>query len=160
MQGLGRLAAQRLDRVHRRAVGRQRMEVVEHERQRTAQALLQGLGQRGGEGVGAGVLVTRSRRAARRAGRGGEVDRQVGHAQAQRVDQAAPERRERRVLGPERVPGDVVALRPGRQQRRLAGARAGDDGGHAAAQGLVQACLQLRARQRRRRDRCGQGSWS
>ena len=144
VQGLGRLAAQRLDRVHRGAVGRQCMEVVEHEPQRAVQALLQGLGQRRGEGVGAGVLVRARVGPARGAGRGGEVDREVGHAQAQRVHQAAPERRERCVLGAERVPGDVVALRPGRQQRRLAGAGAGDDGGHAAAQGLVQACLQLR----------------
>ena len=100
VQGLGRLAAQRLDRVHRGAVGRQRMEVVEHEPQRAVQALLQGLGQRRGEGVGAGVLVRARVGPARGAGRGGEVDREVGHAQAQRVHQAAPERRERCVLGP------------------------------------------------------------
>jgi hypothetical protein len=160
VQGLGRLAAERLDRMHRRAVGRQCVEVVEHQRQRTAQALLQGLGQRRGEGVGAGLLVGARVRAARRVGRGCEVDREVGHAQAQRVDEAAPERRERRVLRSERVPGDLVALRPGAQQRRLAHARARDDRGQAAAQALVQACLQLRSRQRGGRPPARAGSWS
>ena len=135
VQGLGRLAAERLDRAHRGAAGRQRVEVVEDERQRPAQALLQRLGQRGGEGVGARALVGAGVGTARGAGRRREIDGQVGHAQAQRVDQAAAERRERRVLGPERVPGDVVALGPGREQRRLAEAGARDHGGQAAAAG-------------------------
>ena len=138
VQRLRRLPAERLDRAHRGAAGRQRVEVVEDQRERPAQTFLQRLRQRRGEGVGAGGLVGARIGAARGARRGREVDGEVGNAQAQRVDQAAAERRERGVLLAERVPGDVLALGPGREQRRLAEARAGNDGGHAAVQGLVQ----------------------
>ena len=156
VQGRGRLAAERLDRAHRRPVGRQRVEVVEDERERPAQALLQRLRQRSGEGVRARALVGTGVGTARGGGRRRQIDGQVGHAQPQRVDEAAGERGERRVLRPERVPGDVVTVGPGRQERRLAEAGPRDHGAQAALQGIVQAPLQRGARERRGRDRCGQ----
>jgi hypothetical protein len=154
VQRRGRLAAERLDRAHRRAVGRQRVEVVEDQCERPPQALLQRLRQRRREGVGAGALVGARVGAARGAGRCRQVHGQVGNAQAQRVDEAATERRER-ASSPKRVPGHVVALEPA--------ARSVDLPKPAPAMTVVRrrcsllgAPLQLGARERRRRDRCGQ----
>jgi hypothetical protein len=70
-----RLPAQRFHDAHRRPVGRQLVEIVEDEAEGTMQALLQGLAERRGEGVGARARVGVGVGPARDPERGGQVDR-------------------------------------------------------------------------------------
>ena len=116
------------------------MDVVQHEHEVVRQLLPESLAERAGDGVGT-----------RAVGPGGAARRLRFRRQRNPLphclDDAARQRRQIGVLTRERVPRALHVGRPEGEQRRLAEARAGDDGREALAERLVEPVLEPRAPQ-------------
>ena len=154
MQHGGRVPAERFDEANRRGRLSDLVQVVEHEHEVAAQALVEGCAQRGGVRLRTSVVVRVGDGPAPAAHGGLDLGRKPRHADAEGVENAARERAQHDVLGRQRVPARAHAERPAGEKRGLPEARCGDDCGQASAERFVESALEMRPRHERLRQPC------
>src|SRR4029079_15957710 len=161
-QSLGRLTEERRDRLDRARCRRDLVDVVEHENEVAAQLALEDLADQRSEASAAAGVVLAAARAGPRLDGVRRVHRERGDAQPKGVGNAVSERGQREVVGRDRVPGAVLVGGPGREERRLAETRPGDDARQAASVYVVEDrpeawALKKRCRGTRRAQLDGRG---
>ena len=134
-----RLAAERLDQLHRARSMCNLVSVVDDEDEISAERRLKRLADERRDAPRPGRLVRLGSRAACTRDGAGDLRRHRRNPQPQRVDDAPCERRERGILGRGAVPRAVDSRRPVGEQRRLAEARVGDDDRQPPLERLVEA---------------------